>query len=206
MAKRESTFINMVVVLAIVTLVAGGALGGVYTLTKDAIDAAKLKAMNDAISNVLPEFDELHETKQLNPDDGPADVTLFPAYRNGELVGVAVSSYTRNGFSGHIGVMVGIDNSGNISGYQVLEHKETPGLGSKMGVWFNNSEKPAQNILGRNPGTTRLAVTKDGGDIDAITASTITSRAFLEAITRAHAGFSVYAADLNANNPNKSSE
>lgn len=206
MAKRESTFINMVVVLAIVTLVAGGALGGVYTLTKDAIDAAKLKAMNDAISNVLPPFDELGEARQLNPDGGPAEVSAFPAYLNGELVGVAVSSYTRNGFSGHIGVMVGIDSEGIISGYQVLEHKETPGLGSKMGVWFNNADKPSQNIIGRNPGTSRLAVTKDGGDIDAITASTITSRAFLEAVIRAHAGFTQFAADTNATNLNTASE
>lgn len=189
MAKRESTFMNMLMVLTLVTLIAGGSLGFVYNLTKDAIAEAKLKAQNDAISSVLPAFEELKETVTVNPDGGPESLDIFPAYSGGNLVGVAVKSYSKNGFSGHIGIMVGIDLQGNITGYQVLEHKETPGLGSKMGVWFNNQERPNQNILGKNPATSRLQVTKDGGEIDAITASTITSRAFLEAVLRAHAGF-----------------
>ena len=189
MAKRESTFINMLLTLTLVTLVSAGSLGFVYNLTKDAIAMAKLKAQNDAISRVLPAFEEIRESITVNPDNGPESVELFPAYSGGNLVGVAVKSYTKNGFSGHIGIMVGLDLQGNITGYQVLEHKETPGLGSKMGVWFNNQERPGQNIIGRNPATSRLAVSKDGGEIDAITASTITSRAFLEAVIRAHAGF-----------------
>ena len=82
--------------------------------------------------------------------------------------------------------MAGIDKEGNISGYEILEHAETPGLGSKMGVWFNNPEKPNQYIIGKNPKTTKFQVTKDGGDIDAITASTISSRAFLDALNRAY--------------------
>ncbi len=189
MAKRESTFINMLLALTLVTLVSAGSLGFVYNLTKDAIAEAKLKAQNDAISRVLPAFEEIRESVTVNPDNGPESVELFPAYNGGNLVGVAVKSYTKNGFSGHIGIMVGLDLQGNITGYQVLEHKETPGLGSKMGVWFNNQERPGQNIIGRNPATSRLEVSKDGGEIDAITASTITSRAFLEAVARAHAGF-----------------
>lgn len=189
MAKRESTFVNMLAALTLVTLVAAGSLGFVFTLTKDAIAEAKLKAQNDAISKVLPPFDELKESVSVNPDNGPESLELFPAYSGGNLVGVAVKSYTKSGFSGHIGVMVGLDVNGNITGYQVLEHKETPGLGSKMGVWFNNTEKPDQNIVGRTPATGNLEVKKDGGQIDAITASTITSRAFLEAVNRAYAGF-----------------
>jgi electron transport complex protein RnfG len=189
MAKRESTFLNMVMALSLVALISGASLGFVYNMTKDAIAEAKLKAQNDAVSNVLPAFDEIKEPVTVNPDGGPESLEIFPAYSGSNLVGVAVKSYSKNGFSGHIGIMVGIDLQGNITGYQVLEHKETPGLGSKMGVWFNNQERPNQNILGKNPATTRLQVSKDGGDIDAITASTITSRAFLEAVVRAHAGF-----------------
>jgi len=82
--------------------------------------------------------------------------------------------------------MVGIDKKGNFSGFEVLEHAETPGLGSKMNVWFKNTEKPNQNIIGKNPNSTKFEVSKDGGDIDAITASTITSRAFLDALNRAY--------------------
>ena len=85
--------------------------------------------------------------------------------------------------------MAGIDNSGNFSGYSVLEHEETPGLGSKMDSWFSNSEKPKQYVIGKNPESTNFKVTKDGGDIDAITASTITSRAFLEALNRAYESY-----------------
>lgn len=188
MAKRESTFKNMLVVLTLVTLISAGSLGSVFNLTKDAIEAAKLKAQNDAISQVLPPFEEIRELVKINPDGGPEELELFPAYSQGALVGVAVKSYTKNGFSGHIGVMVGVDTKGNITGYQVLEHKETPGLGSKMGIWFNNAERPGQNIIGKNPSATRFEVSKDGGEIDAITASTITSRAFLEAVVRAHGG------------------
>lgn len=189
MAKRESSFINMLVVLSLVTLIAAGTLGFVYVLTEDAIAEAKTKAQNEAIQSVVPGFDEIRETIVVNPDGGPEDLEIFPAYAGGELVGVAVKSYSMNGFSGHIGIMVGLDLKGNITGYQVLDHKETPGLGSKMGVWFNNREKQGQNVIGRNPGASKLEVTKDGGEVDAITASTITSRAFLEALNRAHAGF-----------------
>lgn len=203
MAKRESKFVNMVVVLAMVTLISGASLGFVYNMTKDAIAEAKLKAQNEAISRVLPKFEELKESILVNPDGGPENIEIFPAYSGGNLVGVAVKSYTKNGFSGHIGIMVGLDPQGNITGYQVLEHKETPGLGSKMGVWFNNTEKPGQNIIGKNPGSQRLTVSKDGGEVDAITASTITSRAFLEAVNRAYAGFEKeFQSQSQSNNPN----
>ncbi|MBT3383433.1 MAG: RnfABCDGE type electron transport complex subunit G [Prolixibacteraceae bacterium] len=185
MAKRESTFINMVVTLLLVTVVAAAALGYVYDLTKGPIAAAKLKAQQEAIKKVLPEFDELGESfKVLKEADGDS-LEFFPAFKNGESVGVAIKTYTKKGFSGYISIMAGIDDSGNLSGYEVLEHEETPGLGSKMGVWFNNSEKPNQNVIGKNPKTSKFEVSKDGGDIDAITASTITSRAFLEALNRA---------------------
>lgn len=186
MAKRESTFINMVVTLVLVTGVAAAALGFVYDFTKEPIEAAKAKAQAEAIKQVLPEFDELGESKVVTPAIGGDALEFFPAYKNGELVGTAIKTYTKNGFSGFISIMAGIDKDGNISGYSVLEHKETPGLGSKMDVWFDNPEKPNQMVVGKNPETTNFTVTKDGGDIDAITASTITSRAFLEALTTAY--------------------
>ncbi len=186
MAKRESTFINMVVTLLLVTGIAAAALGFVYDLTKGPIAAAKLKAQQEAITNVLPEYDELGESFKTVSEAGEDSLEFFPAFKNGELVGTAIMTYTKNGFSGYISIMAGIDNAGNISGYSVLEHEETPGLGSKMDVWFNNTEKPNQNVIGKNPNSTKFEVTKDGGDIDAITASTITSRAFLDALNRAY--------------------
>lgn len=189
MAKRESTFINMVVTLFAVTAIAATALGYVYDLTKDAIELAKLKAQAEAITKVLPKYETLGNSFKIETESTGDSIVVFPAFNGQELVGIAVKSFTKKGFSGFISIMVGIDKSGNFSGYEVLEHAETPGLGSKMGVWFNNAEKPNQNIIGKNPKTTKLSVTKDGGDIDAITASTITSRAFLDALLRAYKAY-----------------
>lgn len=189
MAKRESTFINMVLTLLVVTGIAATALGFVYDLTKGPIAEAKLKAQQEAITKVLPAFDELGESYKTVAEAGEDSLEIFPAFKNGELVGTAIKTYTKKGFSGLISIMTGIDKSGNFSGYEVLEHAETPGLGSKMGVWFNSTEKPNQNIIGKNPVSHKFQVTKDGGDIDAITASTITSRAFLEALNRAYISY-----------------
>ncbi len=192
MAKRESTFGNMVLVLLVVTLVSATILGFVYDLTKDAIDLAKMKAQSEAIEKVLPAFDDLGDALKIaiaNPGDS---LEVFPALQNGALVGVAVKSFTNKGFSGFISVMVGIDKAGSIYGYEVLEHAETPGLGSKMDVWFRDEQKPGQNVIGKSPATCRFEVKKDGGDVDAITASTITSRAFMDAIVRAFEAFDSY--------------
>ena len=189
MAKRESSFINMVLTLVLVTGIAAAVLGFVYDFTKGPIEVAKLKAQTEAIKTVLPEFDELGETMVVSPGEGQDSLEFFPAYKNGELVGTAIKTYTKSGFSGFISIMAGIDKDGNFSGYSVLEHAETPGLGSKMGVWFNNPEKPNQYVIGKNPESTNFTVSKDGGDIDAITASTISSRAFLDALTRAYSTY-----------------
>ncbi len=186
MAKRESTFINMVVTLLAVTGISALALGYVYDLTKDAIAEAKLKAQKEAIAKVLPSYETLGESFKTASESAGDSLEFFPAYNGEELAGVAVKTFTKEGFSGFISVMAGIDKNGNFFGYEILEHAETPGLGSKMGVWFNNPEKPNQYVIGKNPKTTKFEVTKDGGQIDAITASTISSRAFLDALVRAY--------------------
>jgi Na+-translocating ferredoxin:NAD+ oxidoreductase subunit G len=197
MAKRESTFTSMVVTLFTVTFLASAALGFVYDFTKDAIELSKMKARSEAIEKVLPEFDELGPSWKLEASPQGDSLEFFPAYKNGERVGVAVITFTNNGFSGFISIMAGIDSSGNLSGFEVLEHAETPGLGSKMGSWFSNSEKPGQSVIGKNPETHQFKVKKDGGDFDAITASTITSRAFLEALVLA---YNAYEESDNAGN------
>ena len=189
MAGKESNFRNMLITLFLVTFVAAGALGLVYEFTKEAIAEAKLKAQSEAIEKVLPSFEQLGETLKVAAENGEDTIEIFPAYQDEQLVGYAVKTFTNNGFSGFISIMAGIDNSGNFSGYEVLEHAETPGLGSKMNEWFRSEEKPAQSVIGKNPESTKFEVSKDGGDIDAITASTITSRAFLEAMRRAYKAY-----------------
>lgn len=186
MAKKESTFINMVLTLLIVAGVASTALGYIYELTKEPIRIAKEKKVTDAVKAVLPPFDNLGAPYKLMPTDEKDSLEFFPAFNaEGELVGTAVKSFTNKGFSGYIAIMAGITTDGNISGYAILEHKETPGLGTKMDPWFNQPEKPTRTIIGKNPLVNNLKVSKDGGEVDAITAATISSRAFLDAVNRA---------------------
>ena len=159
MAKLESTFKNMVLSLVIISMVAAGALAGIYLLTLDSINAQKLAKQEAAKQAVL-----------MGHEDGIAVETAV------------------DGFGGQFRVMVGFDQEGNILGYEILEHQETPGLGSHIEHWFKNADKPGQNIIGRKADG-KFAVSKDGGNVDAITAATISSRAFLKAINQAYAEF-----------------
>lgn len=181
----KSTLVNMVLSLGVITVVAAAALAGVYTATKAPIEQAKAEKQKAAIGQVLPEI-----SFNNNPADEAAEitvngetVTVFPARQDGEIVGIAVESHDTNGFSGNITVMYGFNPSGDITGYAVMQHAETPGLGSKMEEWFRN---PAHSIIGLNAATSNLTVSKDGGDVDAITAATISSRAFLRALNLAN--------------------
>jgi electron transport complex protein RnfG len=186
MAKKlESTFINMVLVLFIVTGVAALALGAVYSATKEPIEAAKAAKLKSAIENVIPDFDEYTE-KEVMPATGKDPLTFYVATKNNEVVGTAIKTYTDNGFSGRISIMLGFTPDGAIYNTAVLEHKETPGLGDKMEA--AKSDFSAQ-FKGKNPDNYQLTVTKDGGDVDAITAATISSRAFCDAAERAYEAY-----------------
>ncbi|MFA9390436.1 MAG: RnfABCDGE type electron transport complex subunit G [Prolixibacteraceae bacterium] len=187
MAKLESSFKNMLISLAGVTLIASATLGLVNDATIKPIAKAEQEKQTKAIAAVLPEFDHLANPMKVLPADGKDSIIIFQGLNaENEVIGSAVKSYTYKGFSGYIEVMVGLDKSGIVSGYQVLKHAETPGLGAKMGIWFNNVDKPAQNVIGRSLVNGTLSVSKDGGSVDAITAATISSRAFLDAVNRAY--------------------
>ncbi|MFP4023282.1 MAG: RnfABCDGE type electron transport complex subunit G [Thiohalospira sp.] len=183
MAKKESTFINMVLTLFMVTFVASAALGYIYELTKDPIAASKLAKQNNAIKQVVPDFNNEPGKESYKMGVDGDTLEFFPAKQDGELVGTAVSTFTNKGFSGNIKIMVGFLPDGTINNISVLEHKETPGLGDKMQK--DKSDWSVQ-FNGKNPADFQLKVTKDGGDVDAITASTITSRAFCDAVERAY--------------------
>lgn len=188
MAKLQSSFKNMLLSLTLIALVAAAALAGVYMLTKDPIAAAMTEKQQSAIMQVLPEMEgmTIAEAEEVN------GITLHKAYVGEEWVGTAVEASTEGNqnmpFGGTFRLMVGFNNVGDVVRYVVLEQAETPGLGALMSTWFCNPDKPKSNILGKNPATTNFSVSKDGGDVDAITASTITSRAFLEVVVKAYNG------------------
>lgn len=184
--KLESNFTNMVVVLFTISLIASAGVGYVYTLTQEPIAKAAQAKQQQAISNVVPgEFDNDPTADMWTKEIDRGVLEFYPAKKGGELVGTAVKTFSNNGFNGYIEIMAGFKPDGSIYDYSVLKNNETPGLGSKMNDWFREGEK--RDVRGKTPGTAGLKVSKDGGDIDAITAATISSRAFLDAINRAAA-------------------
>lgn len=186
MKKLKSSFKNMAIVLTAVTVIAGALLGYVNELTKGPIEEANAKALNEAIQLVVPGFDNQPTANPETIDLNGATYTIYKATKGGEFIGAAVQS-TANGFGGPLTILVGFDAQGNIIDYSLLSHAETPGLGSKADLWFKKDGKGA--IIGMNPGKTSLSVSKDGGSVDAITASTITSRAFLSAVNNAYQAY-----------------
>ncbi len=187
----KSTLVNMVVSLGTITIVAAGLLSWIYTITEQPIEQAKLDKQIEAVSAVTPPFDNdpVAEAIDVTPVGESTPLKVFPARKDGSLVGAAVESYSGAGFSGDIKLIYGFDIDGNVTGYAVMEHAETPGLGAKMDEWFR-AEGTAHNVIGLNPTQGALTVSKDGGQVDAITAATITSRAFLDALNRASVAFS----------------
>lgn len=179
MATIKSSFINLLATLAIITLVAALSLGYVYQWTKEPIAQAQMAKQLKAIESVVKGYDNnpvLEKYKVATPD-GKDSLEFFPAKKGGEIIGVAIKTKSGKGYSGDIWIMVGFNITGEIQNVFVIEHKETPGLGSKMtGPAFANQ------FLGKHPEQMNLKVKKDGGDVDAITGATISSRAYSEAI------------------------
>ncbi len=175
----KSTLINMVAVLFVITLVASAGVGYIYQLTAEPIAQANKQAEQEALLQVLPEFDAT-TVEALTIDQLPIEVNV--ATKQGEVVGYAVKSQTNSGFGGNIVMMVGFDTAGTILNVNVLKQAETPGLGTKMAEPGNVL---LLSVQGKNPAQMNLAVKKDGGDVDALTAATISSRAYVEAIKRA---------------------
>lgn len=180
--KPESTFPNMVLALLLVTAIAGLALGGVYVATKEPIAMAKRAKLKNALGKVLPEFDNT-KTKKVLAADGSDSLVFYTAYKNGSEVGTAIKTYTDKGYSGHIEIMVGFTPDNQIEKTAVLSHAETPGLGDKIDKAKSDWSKQFND---KNPEQFELKVKKDGGDVDAITAATISSRAFCDALRRAY--------------------
>ena len=215
MKKLESSLKNMLIVLTLVSAVAAFLLAYVNNVTSTTIAKINEEALSAGIKSVL----------NIGADDpisvGEKDVNGFIVYevtRNSDWIGTAVKSTDKSGFGGDIEVLVGFDQDGKILGYEVLKHAETPGLGARAGEWFRTATlgevkevgvfskiffgKPdpagSHNIIGRDIAQGELKVTKDGGDIDAITASTITSRAFLNAVNNAYKVFKGNVSDVNS--------
>lgn len=188
MKKLQSTLPNMALVLTLIAVLAAAVLAYVNEVTKGPIAENDQKKLEAGINSVLGGTDtQVQDTKTIQDANGN-DVVLYVTNN-----GTAVKTVEPKGFGGPLTVLVGFDESGAIKGYTVLNHAETPGLGAKASFWFQEGQKG--NIIGLNPGEKELTVSKDGGQVDAITASTITSRAFLRAVNAAFHAYSGASAD-----------
>ena len=187
---NPSTFPNMVITLLVVTLLAALSLGYVYQWTKEPIAKARLATQLQAIDAVMPGYDNNPVAEKLMIKSDLHSLECFPGFSRGKPIGVAIKTKSSKGYSGDIWLMVGFDTAGVIRNVVVIEHKETPGLGSKM-----TTEKFLNQYLNQNPGATDLRVKKDGGTVDAISGATISSRAFSEAVQRAFESYQQYGKD-----------
>lgn len=198
MKKLESSITNMVLVLVGVALITGGILAYVNHITEAPIKLQAEKTLADGIKAVMGGVQlsvaENDTIKQTIKGKEAVFVIHKTVDSNKQDLGVAVES-TTGGFGGDLKVLVGFDKDGNILGYTILQHAETPGLGAKADKWFQKDGKGS--IIGKNPNKDNLTVKKDGGDVDAITASTITSRAFLLAVTQAYNAYKSGHVDAN---------
>ena len=186
MKKLESSLKNMLLVLTGVTAISVALLAYMNELTKGPIAEANAKALSSAIRLVVPEFDN-NPTEEMGVHEIDSKTyKIYPARKEGKFVGAAVEA-SELGFGGELTVLVGFDDTGKIYDYSLLSHSETPGLGSKANIWFKKGEKG--DIIGKEPGEKALLVNKEGGEVDAITASTITTRAFLHAVNAAYAAY-----------------
>jgi len=183
MAKTESTFLNMVLTLFVVSLVSSVGVGSIYEMTKGPIAQAALAKKINAIKDVVPEFDNSPVDNQYTFETADGPLAVYPAKKDGTIVGMAVETFSNQGFGGRIKLMVGLLPDGTIKDVAVIDHKETPGLGDKMDP---SKSDFSRQFAGKDPKTFKLRVKKDGGDVDAITAATISSRAFCDAVRRAY--------------------
>jgi len=182
MSRKESTFGNMVITLFLVTLVSSATLGFIYELTRKPIEDALLNKRTLAFNIVLPEFDNEPVKDMYKVGIGKDTFNFYAGRKSGEIVGIAVET-TSQGYGGEIKLIVGFLPDGSINEVAVLEHKETAGLGDKI---IKSKSDWSTQFEGKNPEEFKLSITKDGGSVDAITASTITSRAYCEALQKAY--------------------
>lgn len=200
MKKLESSITNMIVVLVGVALITGAILAYVNNITTEPIKAQAEKTLTDGIKKVMGGGDlKVASNDTVRQTVNGKELTFIihtTQDASGKALGAAVES-TTGGFGGDLKVLVGFNPEGEILGYTILQTAETPGLGAKAEGWFQKDGKG--NIIGKNPATDNLTVSKDGGSVNAITASTITSRAFLLAVNNAYNAYKEgNAADANS--------
>ena len=185
-SKKGGGILMLVVVLGLITFVCALLLGFINGVTKDKIEQNSIETRNAAMSVIIPdaEFTEVEVSEEWTaPADKnqPAISGVYAAEAGGETIAYCVEVKPK-GFGGELTLIVGVNTDGTIAGAQVTAHGETPGLGAKA-----QSDKNWITQFAGQPADGSLAVSKDGGTINAITGATITSRAVTDGVNTAAA-------------------
>lgn len=186
--KTASTLFNMIFILVTIACLSALLIGVTYRITEEPIRLAKDQKELEAIAEVAGEFNNNPFEEQMNVlDKNKNPITIYPARQDGTVTAIAVKSYSNKGFGGKIELIVGFAMDGSINGYKVIEQKETPGLGTKI-----TDPKFKDQFIELNPRRSIIKVKQDGGEIDAVTAATISSRAVTDAIDRAYKAYNKF--------------
>ncbi len=187
MSKKKQTILSPVITLVTISCLSAYVLGYIHEKTLEPIKAAKDKQELQAISEVVNEFDNnpFSEQMKITTKNKKHKLTMYPARKDGKLNSVAIKSYTNTGFGGRLEIMAGFNVDGSIKTFKVISSQETPGLGSKV-----DEPKFKEQFSGFYPAHQIMKVKQDGGEIDAVTAATISSRAVIKALERAYDAFS----------------
>ena len=173
--KTESTVmyvLRLALTLLLITAVVAAALAGVNSITAPAIEALTAQKTQEAIETVLPGGGDVM-------DNFPETALVSKVYASDTGYAVEV---TPGGFDNTITMMVGVDKAGNVLGISIISHTETAGLGAVAAA----GTPAGESFRGQFVGTSgSVAVTKDGGAMDAITGATITSRAICAGVNAA---------------------
>jgi electron transport complex protein RnfG len=165
--------------LAAFAAVGSGLISGVYEQTKEPIAAAERAAEAKQLLEIFPR--DSHDPLLALRERGIG----YRARRNNEVTGIILPATARDGYSGDIRLLVGIDRGGAVAGVRVLSHRETPGLGDKIELKKSDWVLSFDHKTLADPAPDRWAVIKDGGDFDAFTGATVTPRAVVAAVKSA---------------------
>lgn len=185
MTKTPSQVAVILKAMLAVAFLAAACVGIIYHVTKKPIQDAQNKLIADSIKEVIPsEFDNNPFAEKITFKQGKERFTLYPARLDGYVTAITMKSFSNKGYGGRLDVLVSFLLDGTIGNYKVIKHQETPGLGSKV-----NDDGFKKGVIGKSPASENFKVKQDGGEIDAITGATITSRALIDAIQKAYRGY-----------------
>lgn len=186
MKPVKSNLFNMIMAMAVVSICSAASIGYVYQKTKEPIEKSKTMKISSAVTEMLGNFDNKPFDERINLSK--SDLELYPAKENGVTTSVAIKSYSNNGFGGKIELIIGLLMDGTVTGYKVIQQNETPGLGTKI-----TESKFSKQFVGLNTHNNSFELSKNGGEIDALTGATISSNAVVEAVKKAVAAFNNFA-------------